>query len=313
MHGGYSAGAERREVPYVARHLPNAAPVAALAAEAGAVVGAAALFDASGSSDPEGEALRYAFDFDGDGTFELDGGANPIAVHSFAGAGVRNVGVRVSDPRGATAVATRSVRVVVPDRAVPRPVLSKQGVARPIRGKIRIRLPGKKRFVPLKGLTAIPNGTEIDARKGRVLLTVLHDASGRLDAARFYAGRFIFNQGKGRTPITTLRLTGGSFAGCGAAQARARSSLAATASAEKRKKKKVRSLWGDGRGRFRTRGRYGAATVRGTKWLTRDRCDGTLVRVVRGKVAVDDLVRPRRKVKLITGGEQVLIAAKGRG
>jgi hypothetical protein len=53
--------------------------------------------------------------------------------------------------------------------------------------------------------------------------------------------------------------------------------------------------------------------VRGTKWLTRDRCDGTLVRVVRGKVAVDDLVRPRRKVKLITGGNQILIAAKGRG
>ncbi len=46
-------------------------------------------------------------------------------------------------------------------------------------------------------LTAIPNGEEIDARKGRVLLTVLRDSRGRLDGARFYAGRFIFSQAKG--------------------------------------------------------------------------------------------------------------------
>ena len=39
----------------------------------------------------------------------------------------------------------------------------------------------------------VANGAETDARKGRVLLTVLHDASGRLDGARFYAGRFIFS------------------------------------------------------------------------------------------------------------------------
>jgi hypothetical protein len=45
------------------------------------------------------------------------------------------------------------------------------------------------------------------------------------------------------------------------------------------------------KGRFRTRGRYAAATVRGTIWDTADRCDGTLVRVRRGVVSVTDLVR----------------------
>lgn len=35
-----------------------------------------------------------------------------------------------------------------------------------------------------------------DARKGRVLITVLHDASGQTDGARYYAGRFMFRQGK---------------------------------------------------------------------------------------------------------------------
>ena len=48
------------------------------------------------------------------------------------------------------------------------------------------------------------------------------------------------------------------------------------------KKPKTRRLWGDGKGKFRTKGRYSAATVRGTKWLVRTRCAGTLTRVTQG-------------------------------
>jgi hypothetical protein len=44
-------------------------------------------------------------------------------------------------------------------------------------------------------------------------------------------------------------------------------------------------------GRFRTRGRYAAATVRGTVWTMSDRCDGTLTVVQRSTVAVRDFVR----------------------
>jgi hypothetical protein len=162
------------------------------------------------------------------------------------------------------------------------------------------------------GLTAIPNGTEIDTRRGRLLLTVLHDASGQLDGAKFYAGRFVFRQGKGATPVTTLGLTGGSFKNC---TVKARASGVAFVSSVKggtgtRSKRRVRKLWGDGRGRFRTRGRYGAATVRGTKWLTLDRCDGTKVRLVRGKVSVQDLVRPKQRPKLVRGGEKTVVPYK---
>jgi hypothetical protein len=39
--------------------------------------------------------------------------------------------------------------------------------------------------------------------------------------------------------------------------------------------------------------RYASATIRGTRWLTDDRCNGTLVRVAQGSVTVRDL--PRRK------------------
>lgn len=41
------------------------------------------------------------------------------------------------------------------------------------------------------------------------------------------------------------------------------------------------------------RGRYATASVRGTVWQTEDRCDGTQVKVVKGRVSVRDLVRKR--------------------
>jgi uncharacterized delta-60 repeat protein len=315
--GVYTAGSlvapNEQSTAFVGRHQGNAPPSATLAAAASAVAGAPVTFDAGGSSDPEGEALRFAFDLDGDGSYEFDGGGNPLALRSFPAAGSYTVGVRVTDPRGASATAAHSIAVSAAQQPVPQPVLSQQGVARPVRGIIRIRLPGTKKFVRITELTAIPNGTEIDARRGRVLLTVLHDASGRLDGAEFYAGRFIFRQGRGAVPITTLKLSGGSFAGCARKSKARRSLLAATASAQggRKGKKPVRKLWGDGRGRFRTRGKWGAATVRGTKWLTQDRCDGTRIKVVRGKVDADDLVRPRRKTKRLKAGDSILIRKRG--
>jgi hypothetical protein len=300
----------------VARFAPNAAPVVSLAVPAQVQAGAPVTIDAAGTTDPEGEPLTYAFDLDGDGTYEFAGGDNPLALRSYTTPGTYTVGVRATDPHGASATATRSVAVTPAVQPVPLPVLHKQGVAQPLKGKVRYRLPGTKAFLPMVDLTAIPNGTDIDVRKGRVLLTVLHDASGRLDGAKFYAGRFIFNQGKGAVPVTSLRLKGGTYEGCpkpGKAAKVSVRTLAMVASQARDAGSTVRRLWGNGRGKFRTRGRYGAATVRGTKWLTRDQCNGTLVKVERGKVDVEDLVRPRRKVVRITAGEKVLIKAKKRG
>jgi ferric-dicitrate binding protein FerR (iron transport regulator) len=65
-----------------------------------------------------------------------------------------------------------------------------------------------------------------------------------------------------------------------------------------------RRLWGNGHGRFRTRGSHGIATVRGTHWLTEDRCDGTLVRVRRGVVEVRDLAK--RRTVMVRAGESYL-------
>jgi hypothetical protein len=62
----------------------------------------------------------------------------------------------------------------------------------------------------------------------------------------------------------------------------------------------VRYVWGKGRGRYRTRGRHSSGVVRGTTWLTADRCDGTLTRVVTGVVLVRDF-RARKTVRVGAG------------
>ena len=52
------------------------------------------------------------------------------------------------------------------------------------------------------------------------------------------------------------------------------------------------------------KGRYAAATVRGTNWETVDRCDGTLIQVKRGAVAVKDLVK--KKTVVVKAGQTYL-------
>jgi hypothetical protein len=61
-------------------------------------------------------------------------------------------------------------------------------------------------------------------------------------------------------------------------------------------------LFARGRGRFRTRGRYGSGTKRGTVFLTEDRCDGTLFKVTEGQIAVRDFVT----------GKTIIVKAGGR-
>ena len=92
--------------------------------------------------------------------------------------------------------------------------------------------------------------------------------------------------------LATLLLYGGNFRSC--KTKRPPGARSATA-ARKRKKKKnltIRQLLTSG-GAFQTQGKYAAAVVRGTQWVTADRCDGTLIKVRSGKVLVRDLVKKR--------------------
>jgi hypothetical protein len=68
--------------------------------------------------------------------------------------------------------------------------------------------------------------------------------------------------------------------------------------------KTLQLLKSSAKGKFSTKGKYAAATVRGTKWTTADRCDGTQVHVNSGSVAVTDFVR--HKTVVLHGGQTYL-------
>ena len=57
-------------------------------------------FDGTGSSDPNGDALSYAWDLDGDGQFDDSTQAKPSRTYSSPG--TYDVGLKVTDPDGAS-------------------------------------------------------------------------------------------------------------------------------------------------------------------------------------------------------------------
>jgi PKD repeat protein len=90
----------------------NAPPTAVLTASATTVnAGDSVDFDASGSSDADGSSVRYEWDADGNGTFELDRGTNPALQVLFPVAGSVVVAVRVTDTDGATDIETLTIQV----------------------------------------------------------------------------------------------------------------------------------------------------------------------------------------------------------
>jgi hypothetical protein len=146
-------------------------------------------------------------------------------------------------------------------------------------------------------------GSFVDTRYGTVRLESARNRKGRTQAGRFAAGVFKVLQSRRRAKgITDLQLKGGAFRSC---RARSGDSSAVAAGLSRRTIRRLRS---SARGRFRTGGRNSSATVRGTVWEVVDRCDGTLTKVRRGKVAVRDF-RLKRNV-LVRAGRSYLARAR---
>ena len=174
------------------------------------------------------------------------------------------------------------------------PVAGETFNAAPEGGEVLVRRPADGQLIPLEQAASLPVGTHVDARDGAVDLQTAPAAQvGRpTQDAQFHGGMFRVGQSRRNGRIVTIDLLHGEFAEvCGKKSLRKGSSrrrgVLARAAARDRV---LRRLWGKGKGRFRTKGRHAAATVRGTEWSIADRCDETSVRVHEGIVDVENLL-----------------------
>ncbi|MEA2442509.1 MAG: hypothetical protein QOH76_3933 [Thermoleophilaceae bacterium] len=245
---------------------------------------------------------------DGKATFSYVGG-NPGTdlVTAFIDKNVN--GTR--DPDEPQAVATVSWQGPQP------PILGFTAGARPVKGTVKIKLPpgtslGKakalgltgaaKGFIKLTGARSIPVGSFLDTTRGTVNLLA---AGGRnIGNTKFFGGNFNGSQFKltqrKKNPLTEVSMTGGGLASC-------KTKVPKGGSAARKRK---RRLFGNARGRFRTRGRHSSATVRGTKWSMTDTCAGTLTVVTKGSVTVRDFTL--RKTRVVKSGRRYFARAPKR-
>ena len=174
----------------------------------------------------------------------------------------------------------------LPPPELPPPLEDRSINLLPVRGVVRVRYPGSRVAVRLTQAIQVPPATGIDADDGYVTLlsdrtgngdaqsTTLWNGSFRVDYTRLLHPEDGRRGGRASQPFTELTLLGRPLpAAAGPARAAA---------------KKGGGLWARGRGRFRTRGRFGAGTVRGTWWRTRLTRAGDLFTVRRGVVSVSD-------------------------
>ena len=110
--------------------------------------------------------------------------------------------------------------------------------------------------------------------------------------------------------LATLSLLQGVVKGAPAHAVCTRKGKSADASAAAASHKVLQLLHASAHGKFRTAGRYSAATVRGTVWSVGNRCDGTVTHVSAGTVAVTDFVR--HKTVVIRAGQTYIARAPAR-
>jgi hypothetical protein len=278
-----------------------------------------------GSPDP-GRSVRYsivganpssgAVTTDGGGTAAITWTGTKLGTDTLTafvdrdGNGLRDVN---SEPQQTATVVWTPPPPPVPGKSVNVQVVSGQVLIKPP-GSGRARATGPaKGFVPLTGPRQIPVGSQLDTSKGRVALTSAADTGGaKTQTSDFYQGIFAVKQSvpkkkpKKPTALTTDLVLKGEIPRSQCAPLKGARSAAANK--KKGPKAVLGKLWGSGKGKFRTNGKYSAATVRGTIWLVQDRCDGTLTKVTRGTVQVRDF--KRKKTVTVKAGHSYLARAQ---
>jgi hypothetical protein len=185
-------------------------------------------------------------------------------------------------------------------------------------GLVLIKLHGV--FVPLTEVRQIPVGTVINALKGTLILTTavpggthhgVFEAKKKKSKAKTKTqkgsfGGAVFKVTQSRSGLATVSLVSNAFKGAPSfASCKSKKGKAVTAALSS---KSLQLLHSSAHGKFRTKGRYAAATVRGTIWTIADRCDGTLTHAIKDSVTVSDFVR--HKTIILRPGRSYLALAK---
>jgi hypothetical protein len=142
----------------------------------------------------------------------------------------------------------------------------------------------------------------VDALHGSLQLTATV-AKGKTEHGVFGGAIFKVTQGKrgALKGLTTLALVDSAFKGAPSfGVCKAHKAADATIASSKT----LQLLKASAHGKFRTTGRYSAATVRGTIWTVTDRCDGTLTHDITDSVAVTDFVH--HKTIILHAGQSYL-------
>ena len=233
------------------------------------------------------------------------GGLAPATKYHYRVVAENDAGVTAGPDRVfATAALPATEQPVPPPSPVPEP---KPEFAKTIVAEgddVRYKTPGGS-WQDLPAGAALPLGVALDARRGSVNLKSA-GCRGRIQTGTFGGGVFSVRQPRAGCGRVDVYLRGGSFKRCARLPRRAGAGRASAS-----KTRRVRGLWGrDSGGKFRSHGRHSHATVRGTRWLTEDRCGGTLTRVTNGAVVVRDFRRQRNV--LVRAGHSYLAKARSR-
>jgi hypothetical protein len=196
------------------------------------------------------------------------------------------------------------------------PVAGVTTLVRAISGEVYVRLPARgggglrqqAAFVPLKGIAALPIGSEVDARKGTI---DLQTAANGFDPSSARAQRQRATLSAAMFKIRQARVQKGL-----AKSATIPTDLALQTPSEATRacvgahplKGAVRTLSATVKGYFRTFAGASTTIARNATFTVTDRCDGTLTEVGRGTVSV--AVKGRERPMTVKAGRAYLVRAK---
>ena len=200
---------------------------------------------------------------------------------------------------------------------LPAPIIGKTANATPVSGVVFVKPPlGKsvdgaaaagQGFVRLTAATQIPIGSEVNSLHGSLKLVTATAKKGQTQSGTFRGAIFTLTQTSGGASkgLATLSLVESAFKGAPTYGVCTRKTADASAAASS--SRVLQLLRASAHGKFRTRGRYSAATVLGTIWTVADRCDGTLTHDITDRVSVTDFVR--HKTIVLHAGQSYLAKA----